>query len=151
MERSKGETMRLPKQDIIATVLVAIAGLFYLLWAVGSAPLGLSSTRATGLVVLGLGFAASASAVVPYFDELIQGNKAYLAVTSLIGVVALIAGVLMLLTASGAALGVLMAAMGTLWLIATIRHSRLARHFAPLAIDGAQPVTSDWRRAAGVS
>ena len=85
IERSKGATMRLPKQDIVATVLVAAAGLLYLLWAVGSAPLGLGSTRATGLVVLGLGFAASASAVVPNFDQLIHGNKAYLAVTSLIG------------------------------------------------------------------
>jgi hypothetical protein len=151
MERLKGETMRLPKQDIVATVLVAVAGLLYLLWAAGSAPLGLSGTRAIGLVVLGLGFAASASAVVPHFDELIHGNKAYLAVTSLIGVIALIAGVQMLLTASGAALGVLMAAMGTLWLIATIHHSRLAKHVAPLAIDGAQPVTGERRRAAGVS
>ena len=143
--------MRLPKQDIIATVLVAAAGLLYLLWAVGSAPLGLSSTRATGLVVLGLGFAASASAVVPHFEQLVHGNKAYLAVTSLIGLVALIAGVQMLLTASGAALGVLMATMGTLWLIATIHHSRLAKPVAPLAADGAQPVTTERRRPAGVS
>ena len=143
--------MRLPKQDIVATVLVAVAGLLYLLWAVGSAPPGLDSTRATGLVVLGLGFAASASAVVPNFDQLIHGNKAYLAVTSLIGVVALIAGVEMLLTASDVALGVLMAAMGTLWLIATIHHSRLAKHAVPVPSAGAQPVTSDERRAAGVS
>ena len=42
----EGATMRLPKQDIIATVLVAAAGFLYLLWFVGSAPLGLSGTRA---------------------------------------------------------------------------------------------------------
>ena len=143
--------MRLPKQDIIATVLVAAAGFLYLLWFVGSAPLGLSGTRATGLVVLGLGFAASASAVVPNFDQLVHGNKAYLSVTSLIGVVALVAGVLMLVTASDTALGVLMAAMGTLWLIATIHHGRLARHVAPVPSAEVPAVRSDGKRAAGVS
>jgi hypothetical protein len=143
--------MRLPKQDILATVLVAAAGLLYLLWAVGSAPLGLSSARATGLVILGLGFAASASAVVPNFDQLLHGNKAYLAVTSLIGLAALIAGVQMLVTASDVALDVLMAAMGTLWLIATIHHSRLPKHAVPVPSAGAQPVASERRQTAGVS
>ena len=123
--------MRLPKQDLIATALVAVAGVFYLLWVTGSAPLGLSSTRTTGLVVLALGFAASASAVVPDFDQLIHGNKAYLAVTSLIGVVALIAGVAALVAGSDTGLGVLMGAMSVLWLIATIHHSHLARGALP--------------------
>jgi hypothetical protein len=151
IERSKGATMRLPKQDIIATVLVAGAGFLYLLWFLGSAPLGLSGTRATGLVVLGLGFAASASAVVPKFDQLIHGNKTYLAATSLIGMVALVAGILVLLIASDTALGVLLAAMGTLWLIATIHHRRLAKHVAPLPSAEVPAVRSDGRRAAGVS
>ena len=120
--------MRLPKQDLIATALVAAAGVLYVLWLTGFAPAGMSSTRTTGLVILGLGFAASASAVVPYFDQLIRGNRAYLAVTSLIGLVALIAGVQVLVAESGAGLGVLMGAMSVLWLMATIRHRRLARN-----------------------
>jgi hypothetical protein len=128
--------MRLPKQDIVATVLVVAAGLLYLLWVLDAGPLG-SSTRATGLVVLGLGFAASASAVVPNFDRLLHGSRLYLTVTSLIGMVALIAGVHMLLTANGTTLGLLMATMGALWLIATIHHSRLASHAA--AVPNAQP------------
>jgi hypothetical protein len=41
--------MRLPKTDIIATCLVAAAGLLYLLWAVGSTLPGMSSSRATGV------------------------------------------------------------------------------------------------------
>jgi hypothetical protein len=139
--------MRLPKQDIIATVLVAAAGLLYLLWALDAGPLG-SSTRATGLVVLGLGFAASASAVVPSFDRLLHGSRIYLAVTSLIGVVALIAGVHMLFTASGTTLGVLMATMGTLWLIATIHHSRLASRAAPVPRAQPAPVTTPGGRRA---
>jgi len=44
--------------------------------------------------------------VVPCFDQLLEGNKAYLVVTSLIGVFALIAGVVVLLTASDAGLDV---------------------------------------------
>ena len=119
--------MHLPKRDIIATGLVAVAGLLYLLWAIDSALPGMSSTRATGLAVLVLGFAASASAVVPGFDQLLHGSKTYLAMTSLIGLAALAAGVQMLITASGAGLTVVMAAMAMLWLIATIHHSLLAK------------------------
>ena len=57
----------------------------------------------------------------------------------------------MLLTASDPALGVLMAAMGTLWLIATIHHSRLPKHAVPVPSAGAQPVTSERQETAGVS
>ena len=69
--------MRLPRRDIIATGLVAVAGLLYLLWAIDFALPDMSSTRATGVAVLALGFAASASAVVPGFDQLLHGNRAY--------------------------------------------------------------------------
>jgi hypothetical protein len=123
--------MRLPKRDIVATGLVLAAGALYLLWAIDASPPGLSGTRATGLAVLGLGFAASASAVVPGFDELIHGRKTYLAVTSLIGLIALGAGLQVLLSASELALGVLMAVMGVLWLIATIHHLVVAEPSAP--------------------
>ena len=118
--------MHLSKRDTIATGLVAVAGLLYLLWAVDAAPPGLSATRATGMAVLGLGFAASASAVVPGFDQLMRGNKAYLSVTALLGLVAFAGGVQMLISASEAGLAVLMAAMGLLWLIATIHHGMQA-------------------------
>jgi hypothetical protein len=123
--------MRFPKTDIIATCLVAAAGLLYLLWAIGSTLPGMSSTRATGIAVLALGFAASASAVVPTFGQLLHGSKTYLALTSLIGVAALAAGIQMLITASGTGLTVMMAAMAVLWLIATIHHSLLAKTGLP--------------------
>lgn len=120
--------MRLPKQDIVATGLVLVSGLVYLLWAVDSGFPGTSNTRACGIVVLALGFAASASAVVPGFDALLHGNKAYLAITSTIGLVAFAGGVAMLATASGAGFSVLMGAMGVLWIAATSHHIILARH-----------------------
>lgn len=119
--------MNLPKKDVIATGLVAVACVIYLLWLAGSSPPGLSGLRATGLVILVLGFAASATAVVPSFDQLLHGNKAYVGVTSLIGLVAAIGGVLMLVAESEAALAVVMAGMVVMWLIATIHHSLLAR------------------------
>ncbi len=119
--------MYLPKRDLIATGLVVVAGLLYLLWAIDSALPGMSSARATGVAVLALGFAASASAVVPGFDQLIHGNRAYLALTSLIGLAALAAGVQMLVTASGAGLTIVMATMAVLWLITTVHHGLLAK------------------------
>ena len=123
--------MHLPIRDIIATGLVAAAGLLYLLWALGSTLPGMTSTRATGVAVLALGFAASASAVVPAFGQLLHGSKTYLVITSLIGLAALAAGIQMLITAGGTGLTVMMAAIAVLWLIATIHHSLLARTGLP--------------------
>lgn len=140
--------MHLPERDIIATGLVAVVGLFYLLWAIDSALPGMSSTRATGVAVLALGFTASASAVVPGFDQLLHGNKAYLVITSLIGLAAFAAGVRMLITASGAGLTVVMAAMAVLWLIATIHHSLLAKTGLPPRRAGTQQPTRNGPRPA---
>lgn len=123
--------MYLPKRDILATGLVAVAVVVYALWAVGSALPGMSSARVTGAAVLALGFASSASAVVPAFDQLLHGSKTYLTITSLIGLAALVAGIVVLVTASGASLAVLMASTAVLWLIATIRHVLLTRTELP--------------------
>ena len=124
--------MHLPKRDIIATGLVAVA-----------------APGVTGVAVLALGFAASASAVVPGFGHLLHGSKAYLAITSLIGLAAAAAGVQMLITASGAGLTVVMAAMAVLWLIATIHHSLLARAGQPPAQASARQPARHGPRPAG--
>lgn len=129
--------MNLSEKDAIATSLVAIAGILYLLWFIGSAPPGLSGMRATGIVILVLGFAASAVAVVPGFGELMHGSKIYMTVTSFIGLGAAIGGLLMLVAESEAGLAVVMTAMVVLWLIATIHHSMLARTAPPTLVDKA--------------
>jgi hypothetical protein len=129
---AKEDQMRLSKRDLIATSLVAAAVLVYLLWEIGGALPGLGSIRATGIAILAFGFAASASAVVPTFDQLLHGNKAYLAVTSLLGVVAVIGGLATLVAESGTGLGLVMAAMVVLWLIATVHHLLLAQTTAPV-------------------
>ncbi len=116
--------MRFPRRDLIATGLVAVAGLTYLMWAI-DVP-GLSSVRVAGIVMLACGFAASASAVVPGFDKLLHGNRAYLVVTSLIGVAALVGGVGVLVAASETGLSLVLAAIVVLWAIATVHHALLA-------------------------
>ena len=119
--------MRLSRRDAIASGLVAAAGVLYVLWMVGSPLPNLSGTRATGIVVLALGFIASATAVVPSFNQLLHGSMAYLIVTSVIGVVAAVSGVLMLVDQSRTGLAVVIVSMVALWLIATIHHSLLAK------------------------
>ncbi len=135
--------MGLPRRDVIATALVAVAGVFYGLWAAGV----WSSVRVTGLVVLVLGFVASASAVVPGFEQLLRGSKSYLATTGAIGLVALLAGIQMLVTASGTGLTVMIIAMGVLWLIATVHHVMIARR-APVAGRTVSTASEEMRRAA---
>jgi hypothetical protein len=119
--------MRTSTRDLIATVLVAVAGLVYLMWAVGAAVPGTGSTRVAGIVVLALGFAASASAVVPTFLQLLHGSRVYLAATSLIGLAAFIGGLMTIVSASRAGFALLIATTVTLWLISTVHHRALAR------------------------
>jgi len=68
--------------------------------------------------------------------------------TSLIGLAAFAAGVRMLITASGAGLTVVMAAMAVLWLIATIHHSLLAKTGLPPRRAGTQQPTRNGPRPA---
>jgi hypothetical protein len=118
--------MRLPKRDIVASSAVAVAVVLYLLWLADAAPFGMT-TRVTGLVILVLGFLASASAVVPGFVQLLHGNRAYLAVTGLLGLVALVAGIVTLWSANTAALAGLTGVLVLLWAISTTHHVLLAR------------------------
>ncbi len=141
--------MRLPTKDIIATSAVAVAVVLYVLWLTDATVLGLSSTRVTGLAVLVLGFVASAVAVVPSFDQLIHGNRLYLAATSVLGMAALAAGVVVLWTASGTALAWLMVALVTLWAISTTHHVVLARAEQP-TLHGEPAPEVDARRHLGV-
>ena len=119
--------MRLPKRDLIATGLVAVAVVLYLVWAAAWAFNGTGGTRTAGVAILGLGFAASALAVVPGFDQLIHGNKIYLAITSLLGFVAFAGGLQMILSANEVGLTMMMAAMMMLWAIATAHHLLISR------------------------
>ena len=128
--------MTLQKRDLVATGLVGFVGVIYLLWLLDLLPASLSGVRGAGTVILMLGFVASAIAVVPTFGQLLHGNLAYLITTSFIG---LVAGVVMLVGSSQVALAVVMVAMITLWLMATIDHSRLSRAASRMPVDQGSP------------
>jgi hypothetical protein len=81
-----------------------------------------SSASAVAVAILVLGIAASASAVVPSFEELLSGSRLYLAVTSVLGVAALIAGVVAVIQGEAIALAALVLATLALWAFSTNRH-----------------------------
>jgi hypothetical protein len=113
--------MFMPLRDRVATLLVATATLVYVLWLVG--PLDRLTAGAVALIVLALGFVASASAVVPGFAALLRGSKVYLGVTSLAGLVALAAGVVTVLQVNRETLAILVLVTIGLWAAATVRHT----------------------------
>ena len=117
--------MSMSWRDRIATLCVATATSVYVLWLGGL--LGEVSAGTIAMLVLGLGFAASASAVVPGFAALLAGSKAYLALASLGGLVAFACGVATLIGASDLALSVLVISTVALWAAATARHVSVRR------------------------
>jgi hypothetical protein len=117
--------MTIPWRDRIATLLVATATIIYLLWLTGLLD-GLAASS-VAMVVLALGFIASASAVVPGFAALLSGSRSYLALASLGGLVALVCGVLTVTQATEQTLAVLVVATIGLWAAATVRHTVLHR------------------------
>lgn len=117
--------MRLLRRDLVATALVAVAGLVYLLWVVDAGVPALGSVRVVAAVVFVLGIAASVVAVVPTYVQLLRGDLTYLLCASALGVVALVASGLAVIGGSSGALAVLMATTFALWLASTVHHQLL--------------------------
>jgi hypothetical protein len=115
-----------PWRDVLATLLVAFSVVIYGMWALGAPLATFSDVPAIAVAVLVLGVAASVSAVVPGFDELLQGSRRYLGVASALGVVALGAGVWAFAAAEPATLAVLVLATIAMWALSTVRHLGLA-------------------------
>lgn len=120
--------MRVPTRDVIATSLVACAVLVYAIWTAVTDDPGATAVRVLAAIVLAAGFAASATAVVPAFDELLHGPRIYLAAASLVGVAALAFGLIAVVRADEAMLGALVLATVALWVMATSRHVLAAGH-----------------------
>jgi hypothetical protein len=115
--------MRLTWRDGLATVFVFVAVLLYVSWLTGMEVLGTSSAHIVGGVVLGLGLAASVTAVVYGVGAgLFRASKAYLAIASMIGLAALVAGVIALVSGNEMMLGALVFATAALWAMSTVRH-----------------------------
>ena len=115
--------MRFHRTDIFATGFVGVALATYLIWLVtDDAPTPSAVRLVTGLVLI-LGFAASAIAVVPSFSELLHGSRSYLAAASLLGLGATVTGVLAQVNADQTKLAILVSATVVMWAMATTRHS----------------------------
>jgi formate/nitrite transporter FocA (FNT family) len=120
--------MRVSWRDGLATLFVGVGACFYVSWLSGAEVTGVSGTKVVGAVILGLGLAASVTAVVYGVGAgLLHASKTYLVIASLVGLTALVAGVAVLVTANEIWLGALMGATVVLWLISTVRHAMIAR------------------------
>ena len=116
--------MRLSWRDGLATAFVAAAGVVYALSPTSAHLPGVSGAKVVAGVVLGLGLAASVTAVVYGVGAgLLHAHKAYLAIASLVGLAALVAGVVALATGNESMLATLVAATVALWLLSTVRHA----------------------------
>jgi hypothetical protein len=110
-------------RDGLATVFVAIGLVIYGAWVSGGDILGLESVEAVSLAVLGLGVAASASAVVTGWDELMaHGSRLYVFGASGLGGLALGAGLWAVFGRDPAGAAILVVATVALWAVSTARH-----------------------------
>lgn len=115
--------MRLSWRDSIATILVAIGIVVYLAWVVGFDIPGLTEPVGVAIAMLVLGVAASMSAVVPGFAELLRGSKLYLVSASALGLIALGAGICTIAGAdANVGLAVLALTTVLMWAMSTVRH-----------------------------
>jgi hypothetical protein len=114
--------MHLAWRDGLATLFVAAALGVYAAWAIGSPLAGFTRPTEVAIAVLVLGIAASISAVVPGFNAMWHGSRLYLAGASLLGVVALGAGLWSVFGGDRTALGSFVAATVILWGMSTVRH-----------------------------
>ncbi len=122
--------MHLTWRDGMATIAVAVAAVGYGLWQTGTVLKG-TSTRAVAVAAFALGWLACtsdakrmASAYSPQAQD--RPPASYTAVGSLLGLVALIAGVWAIVASSETMLAVLIGTMVVLWLMATGRHMMTA-------------------------
>jgi hypothetical protein len=119
--------MSIPRRDLLATVFVGVSLLAYVGWLAGGAFLVIDEVAGVAVVVLALGVAASMSAVVPAFTELLHGSRLYLAAASALGLVALAAGLWALVAGEPMALAGLVLVTILLWAMSTMRHLQLHR------------------------
>ena len=117
----------MPRRDVFATIAIGVAVLVYAAWAAGATIPWVADVMPVTVIVLLLGVAASMSAVVPGWDELIHHWRPYFVAASLLGAVALIAGLWAIATGSSVALGSLVLLTIVLWAVSTIRHVRVQR------------------------
>jgi hypothetical protein len=114
--------MQIGLRDWIATVLVLAGVGVALAWWASLPVVETFDVRTVSILVTAMGMLASASAVVPGFSALVHGSRSYLAGTSIVGTLALVAAGVAIVNADERALAVLVIASVVLWIVSTMRH-----------------------------
>jgi hypothetical protein len=118
--------MRLTWKDAVTTVVMGGIVAVYVAFLNGTTAWLISSARGTTTAVLVLGFAggcALGGLAEAYTGAKSRASAAFTAIATILGLVALTAAIVGLITGSTAALAVLVAATLGLWLVATARHA----------------------------
>jgi hypothetical protein len=115
--------MRLTWKDAVSTVFMATIVVIYIAFLNSTTAWLISSARGTAAAVLVLGIVGGCG--MSTAAEQYQGTRAraYTSFASVVGAIALVAGVIALITASTVALAILVVATLSLWLVATLRHA----------------------------
>jgi hypothetical protein len=117
--------MRLTWKDAVATICMAATVAVYVALLQGAGwPLVASvrGTTAAILIIGAVGGCAMGAADELYGKVRTPSLRMFVVIASILGVGALVAGVIALVTATELALAVLFAATAALWLMATLRH-----------------------------
>ena len=118
--------MGLTWRDGVATLFMAVIAAIYVAFLGGTSAWLISSARGTTTAVLVLGMVGGCA--IGAVGQLYTGNqpqpaRVLRAIATILGLTALIAGVIALITGSTVALAVLVAATFALWLLSTARHA----------------------------
>ena len=130
--------MRLSWKDGLATVLVAVALVFFAGWSAGATVAGISG-RGLVLAVFLLGIAGCYTAQ-SHFETVygvngrIRPPMAYVVLVSAVGALATVAGIIALVAGGSLAVTTLVLAM-IVWILATIRHQLRPAAGRPTAAD----------------
>ncbi|HEU5161008.1 MAG TPA: hypothetical protein VFU43_28685 [Streptosporangiaceae bacterium] len=130
--------MGLTGKDAVTTLVTGVIIAVYVAFLGGTDLPIISSARGTTAVILVLGMIGGCA--LSGVGEAFSGPRSpatriFIAIASTIGLVALVAGVIGLITAGESALGVLFGATIALWLVATTRHAFVPVHRPPARHD----------------
>jgi hypothetical protein len=117
--------MGLTWKDAVATLFIGAIVAVYAAFLGGTSAWLISSARGTTTAVLVLGFVggcALGGLADAYEGAKSRSAQVYTAIATMLGLVALTAAIVGLITGGTAALAVLVAATIALWLVATVRH-----------------------------
>ncbi len=109
-------------RDVLATVFVAIGVVVAVVVLLGADVAAVTEVRGAAIVLLVLGIAASISAVIPGWDELLAGSRMYFGVASVVGLAALAAGAWAIVANEALGLVAMVVATAALWAMSTARH-----------------------------